>query len=182
MQMDPSLLSNPLAIIGLTTGLLIIQRFPAKTRNPQTVMAVAATAGMFVIVYLGGISHEAFRRYVTAENIAIEQAHTRVGLEGYEYIFEPNTQILIDKIIPNRFKVIASIVRVDYLPFPEEDGCGWVEGDICRWMKYRILYFHNPHETIQEYILYASIASLLTGAVSYYYFNIAQRSQQETAP
>lgn len=163
METDISLVWITLAVTGWIVCLILLQIFVFRTSRPRAVIALAGAVGAFIICYLGGTHHEASQRYVEAESLAKEEAHTRVGREGYEYIFEPKTQILIDKILPNRGKIIASILRVDYLPPWGDSSCGWVSGDICTWMKREILYYHDPVESIRHHALYASTAALLAG-------------------
>ena len=106
-------------------------RIALHKNRVRTVLAVTAAIGVFLIIYLGGAINDASMRYLRAAAISENRAHTRVGKDGYEYIFEPNTQIYIDKILPNSTIIITTIVLQDYLPFNIDSGCGFLDIDIC---------------------------------------------------
>ncbi len=142
-------------------------RIALHNNRVRTVLAVTAAISVFFIIYIGGAINDALLRYTRAAAISENRAHTRVGKEGYEYIFEPNTQIFIDKILPNSSIIIATIVLQDYLPINIDSGCGFLDIDICTWMRFDIFYYHDQTPTILRLILFASIAALLTGAGFY---------------
>ncbi len=139
----------------------------SKPTKIQTVIAVTVVISVFLIIYLGGAIIDASMRHAHAVTISENRAHTRVGIEGYEYIFEPNTQIFIDKILPNRNIIIANIVLQDYLLFNIDSGCIFLDKEICAWMHFEIFYFHDQTPMILKLILYGSITALLTGAGFY---------------
>lgn len=156
-----------LIIIGFTLGFSIMCRIALRNLRKRTVMAVTVAISALLIIYLGGAINDASIRYARAATISENRAHTRVGKEGYEYIFEPNTQIFIDKILPNGNIIIANIVLQDYLPFNIDSGCGFLDKDICTWMRFNVFYSHDPTPMILRLIFYASITALLTGAGFY---------------
>ena len=156
-----------LIIIGFILGFSIMRRIALRNDRKRTVMAVTVAISAFLIIYLGGAINDASIRYARAVTISDNRAHTRVGIEGYEYIFEPDTQIFIDKILPNGNIIIANIVLQDYLPFNIDSGCGFLDIDICKWMRFDIYYSHDQTPTILRLVLYASITALLTGVVFY---------------
>lgn len=142
-------------------------RIALHNNRVRTVLAVTAAISAFLIIYMGGAINDASMRYARAAAISENRAHTRVGKEGYEYIFEPNTQIFIDKILPNSSIIIAAIVLQDYLPFNIDSGCGFLDIDICTWLRFDIFYYHDQTPTILKLIFFASIAALLTGVGFY---------------
>ena len=89
--------------------------------------------------------------------------HTTIGKEGYEYIFEPNTQTLLDKILPNQTRLIAAIVLEDYLPFGQDEGCWFFDGSACEWLQFNVLYGHDPSPVVQRLVRVASISAILVG-------------------
>ena len=135
-------------------------------RKRIAISAIAAVI-LFLILYFGCAYQDAARRYQHAEAASRNQAHTLVGVEGYEYIFEPNTQILIDKILPNRNRIIAHIVLTDYQPFKLGVGHKFLDPDIYTWTQLNVLYHHEPAPAIRRYILFTSLASFLTAAGTY---------------
>lgn len=142
-------------------------RIALRNNRVRTVLAVTAAISAFLIIYMGGAINDASMRYARAAAISENRAHTRVGKEGYEYIFEPNTQIFIDKILPNSSIIIAAIVLQDYLPINIDSGCGFLDIDICTWLRFDIFYYHDQTPAILRLILFASIAALLTGVGFY---------------
>jgi len=142
-------------------------RIALPDKRKRIALAVTAATSVFLIIYLGGAINDALVRYTRAMTISTNRAHTRVGREGYEYIFEPNTQIFIDKILPNGTIIIATIVLQDYLPINIDSGCGFLDIDICTWMRFDIFYYHDQTPAVLRLILYASIAALLTGVGFY---------------
>jgi hypothetical protein len=140
-----------------------VSRFALGSNKKCVVLVLSAAICAFLIIYLGGAINDAYQRYSRAAAISTARAHTRVGREGYEYIFEPNTQIFLDKILPNRNKIIANILLQDYLPIFLDSGCGSLDVDICNWMRIEILYYHDPTDSILRLILYASITAMMVG-------------------
>ena len=144
-----------------------MRRITIRSHRKRTVLVLTAAIGAFLIIYMGGAIDDAYMRYGRAVTISTNRAHTRVGIEGYEYIFEPNTHIFIDKILPNGSIIIATIVLQDYLPFDVDSGCGFLDIDICTWMRFDVFYYHEQTPAVLRLILYASIAALLTGVGFY---------------
>ncbi len=140
-----------------------MSRIAFDSNRKRVVLALTAAICTFLITYLGGAINDAYLRYTRAAAISTARAHTRVGREGYEYIFEPNTQIFLDKILPNRNIIIANILLQDYFPNNLDSGCGSLEVDICNWMRFGILYYHDPTAGIIRLVLYASSAAILAG-------------------
>ena len=141
-----------------------MRRIALRWLRKRTVITVVASLTVFLIIYLGGAINEASRRYARAASISEGRAHTNVGREGYEYIFEPNTHIFIDKILPNDRIIIAIIVMQDYLFFDLDYGCAILDIDICTWMRFNIFYLQDQTAVILRLVSYASITALLTGA------------------
>ena len=135
--------------------------------NKHKWLTLTSAISIFAIVYMAGAISDAANRYQRAELIARSQADTNVGREGYEYIFELNTHIFIDKILPNSEKIITFIVIEDYLPISMGFDGGFLEKDIYEWMRFRIFYPHDQKPMVLRLILYASIAAMLTGVVVY---------------
>ena len=144
-----------------------MQRSVKPNLPKRTLIALSIAIGAFLIVYMGGAIHDAALRYASAAAISKSQAHTNVGKEGYEYIFEPNTQIFIDKILPNRNLIIANIVIEDYLPLDLNSDCRYLDKDICTWIRFSVLFPHDPTRVVLRLILLASIAALLAGGGYY---------------
>ena len=144
-----------------------MRRIAVYRQQKRTVVAVTAALIVFLIIYLGGAIKDASRRYARAASISKAHAHTNVGREGYEYIFEPNTQIFIDKILPNDTIIVAIIVVQDYLFIDLDSGCGLLDKDICTWLRFDVFYDHDQRAVILKLVLYASITALLTGAGFY---------------
>lgn len=141
-----------------------MRKIALRKPSKRTVIAVSAALVAFLIIYLGGAINDASRRYARAASISKAHAHTNVGREGYEYIFEPNTQIFIDKILPYRTTIIAIIVAQDYLSIELDSGCGLVDVDICTWLRFDVFYGHDQTALVIRLLLYASITAILTGA------------------
>jgi hypothetical protein len=146
-----------------------MRRIASPKHEKWNNIAVTVAISIFLIQYVGSAIHSASMRYATAMNIAKNRAHTRVGIEGYEYIFEPNTQIFVDKILPNGTKIIVYIVLQDYLPFKIFSRCWFLDQDVCKWIEFNIFYTHDPTPTIRKITLYASITALTIG-VGFYLF------------
>ena len=128
----------------------------------QTVIAAVFAACLFIIIYSAGAIRDANQRYQFAEAISTNRAHTRVGKEGYEYIFDPNTQIFIDKILPNREMINAHIVMHDYFPSYSGSGCEHLDVDICTWMRFNIFYPHDQNPIVIRLLISASTAAVLS--------------------
>ena len=114
---------------------------------------------VFLGVYFGWTFYDAFTRYSNAVLLAERHAHTTIGKEGYEYIFEPSTWVLIDKIKPNKEEIIFYVFLEDYLPFQIGSECTFPDQDVCNWMNTHILYGHDPEPALHKIILYASISA-----------------------
>jgi hypothetical protein len=112
---------------------------------------------------MAGAFNYASKRYMHAETISKNRAHTRVGKEGYEYIFDPQTQIFIDKILPNKNIIITSIVLLDYLPLNTNYIRELLDNDVYSWMRFEIFYPYDPLPVVIRLLIYASIAALLFG-------------------
>ena len=153
-----------------------MRRIALRNNRTRILLALTAAIGAFLIIYLGGAINDASRRYARAVTISTNRAHTRVGREGYEYIFEPNTHIFIDKILPNGNIIIATIVLQDYLPFDVDSGCGFLDIDICTWMRFDIFYYYDQTPAVLRLILYASITALLTG-IGFYLLSRSSATQ-----
>lgn len=89
------------------------------------------------------------------------QAHTIVGKEGYEYIFEPNTHVLIDRIKPNGVKIVLYIFRKEYLPSFNRTDCTFPDQLVCEWINFEIFYGYDPKPEIFKMILFAAIIGLI---------------------
>ena len=133
----------------------------------HTSMAVTIAISVFSILYLGGALQDAKVRTASAMEISYNRAHTRVGKEGYEYIFDPDTHIFIDKILPNGNTIIINVVLIDYMPFKRIPECRFLEKDICSWMHQNILYFHDPTPTIRRLAIFSLVVALLVGVGFY---------------
>ena len=120
-----------------------------------------------MVAYLGWAAYAASTRYSNAVLLSERQAHTILGKEGYEYIFEPSTQILIDKIKPNRAEIMLYVILKDYLPFPTGSECTFPDQDICNWMDISMFYGHDPGPAIRKTMFYAAIAALLSAGGAY---------------
>lgn len=142
---------------------------PGK-RTAVTLITVLLT---FLIIYLGGAYSDASRRYAHAASISKSHAHTNVGREGYEYIFEPNTQIFIDKILPNEAIITAVILIQDYLFIGLDSGCGFLDVDICAWLRFDVFYSYDQTPLVLRLVAYASLAALLAGSGIYLLFKTA---------
>ena len=124
-------------------------------------MMIGAALIVFLIVYLGWAFYDISKRYSKAVRLSERQAHTILGKEGYEYIFEPSTQVLIDKIKPNRAAILAYVFLKDYTPFQSGSECAYPDQDICHWMDIRMFYGHDPGPALRNMVLSASIIALL---------------------
>jgi hypothetical protein len=110
---------------------------------------------------LGWAIYAASTRYTNALVWDERQAHTIVGKEGYEYIFEPNTHVLLDRIKPNGVKIVLYIAMKDYLPSLNRTECTFPDQLICDWLNIDIFYGHDPKPEIRKMILYAAIIGLI---------------------
>lgn len=133
----------------------------------RIVLAIGLGIAVFLIVYLGWAYHTSSQRFNYAERLAEGRAHTIIGKEGYEYIFEPWTQTLLDKIMPNRQVIIFYILAKDYLPGLNKTGCMLADQDICKWVDILVFYYHDPTPAIRQMLAYATIISLLTAGGVY---------------
>lgn len=128
-------------------------------------LLIGALAGL--LVYLVGAAVSAANRFTFALEFSKERAHTVIGREGYEYIFEPNTQILLDKIMPNQSAIVLHIIWQDYLPFTIHERCLFDDPHICAWMDILVFYEHDPSPLVRQILLVALIAGLITAAFVY---------------
>jgi hypothetical protein len=134
------------------------------SRNPRATIILSMGIGLiaFLIVYLGWSLNDSSLRYAHALSLSERRAHTTLGKEGYEYIFEPSTHILVDKIKPtNRSVIIFYIFRKDYLPFQGGSECTFRDVDICNWMDIQVFYGHDPTPARREAMLYGTIVGLV---------------------
>jgi len=133
---------------------------PKRIRN-CLIAALCAT----LITYLAGATLYANRRYQQALAISKSKAHTVLGKEGYEYIFDPDTHILVDKILPNDALILTHIVLSDYLGLDSVTACTTLDPEICQWIQFNVLYFHDPQAEILKLLVYAAGAAALVGFV-----------------
>jgi len=132
-----------------------------KLSSSRIGVTISIALIVFLGVYFGRTFYDAFTRYSNAVLLAERHAHTIIGKEGYEYIFEPSTWVLIDKIKPNKREIIFCVFLEDYLPFQIGSECTFPDQDICNWMNIHIFYGHDPRPVLFKIILYASIIALL---------------------
>jgi len=64
-----------------------------KLSSSRIGVTISIALIVFLIVYLGWTFYDAYNRYSNAVLLAERHAHTIIGKEGYEYIFEPSTWI-----------------------------------------------------------------------------------------
>ncbi len=107
-------------------------------------MVIGLVIIAFLILYLGWALYDASVRYDKAVILAERYAHTNVGKEGYEYIFEPDTQILIDKIKPRKWEIIFYVFLKDYLPFQSRLVCIFPDQGMCNWIDIHLFYGNDP--------------------------------------
>ena len=105
---------------------------------------VGLMLGTLLILYLVWAFHAASTRYNDAVVLAERYAHTTVGKEGYEYIFEPNTQILIDRVKPQKWQIIFYVFLKDYLPFQSGLECIFPDQGMCNWIDIHLFYGNDP--------------------------------------
>lgn len=139
-----------------------------KRRKIRRLSLLAALCA-FLIVYLAGATWFANLRYRQALVVAKSQAHTVLGKEGYEYIFDPDTQILVDKILPNDLLILTHIVMSDYLGLDLVSDCKTLDPNICQWIQMNVRYFHNPQTEILKLMVYAGGAAVVVGMGSWLY-------------
>ena len=132
-----------------------------KFSSSRIGITIFITLIVFLGVYFGWTFYDAFTRCSNAVLLAERHAHTIIGKEGYEYIFEPSTWVLIDKIKPNKDEIIFYVFLQDYLPLQIRSKCTFPDQDVCNWMNIHILYGHDPKPIIRKTALYASISALL---------------------
>ncbi len=121
-----------------------MRRITLGSKRRRIITTVGFAIGAFLILYLGWAFYDASNRYDHAVMLAERHAHTTVGKEGYEYIFEPSTQILIDKIKPRRWEIIFYVFRKDYLPFQSGSECIFHDQWMCSWLDIHIFYGNDP--------------------------------------
>jgi hypothetical protein len=131
-----------------------------KLSSSQIVVTFSIALIIFLIVYLRWAFYDIATRYLNAVLLSERLAHTIIGKEGYEYIFEPSTQVLIDKIKPQKGEIILYVFLEDYLPFKIRSECTFPDQDICNWMNIHMFYGHDPRPTLRKITLYASIIAL----------------------
>ena len=64
-----------------------------KLSSSRIGVTISIALIVFLIVYLGWTFYDAYNRYSNAVLLAERHAHTIIGKEGYEYIFEPSTWV-----------------------------------------------------------------------------------------
>jgi hypothetical protein len=132
-----------------------------KLSSSQIVVTISTALIVFLIGYLGWAFIDIATRYLNAVQLSERHAHTIIGKEGYEYIFEPSTQVLIDKIKPQKREIVLYVFLEDYLPFQIRSECTFPDQDICNWMNIHMFYGHDPRHTLRKITLYAAIIALL---------------------
>jgi hypothetical protein len=137
----------------------MVKHTKAKRMRACLIAALCA----FIIVYLAGATHDAAIRYQRALAISKSKAHTVLGKEGYEYIFDPDTHILVDKILPNDALILTHIMLTDYLGLDLVSGCTTLDSEICQWIQFNVLYYHDPRSEILNLIYYAAGAAVVVG-------------------
>jgi hypothetical protein len=139
---------------------------PEKLLSSRIGVTIFITLIVFLSAYFFGGFYDAFTRYSNAVLLAERHAHTVIGKEGYEYIFEPSTWVLIDKIKPNKGEIIFYVFLEDYLPLRIGSECTFPDQDVCNWMNIHILYGHDPESVIRKTALYALIIALLVAFIN----------------
>jgi hypothetical protein len=120
-----------------------------------------------ILLYLSLALYSAYQRYSAAVAVSEGRAHTILGKEGYEYIFEPSTQLLVDKIKPQGREISIYIMREDYLPTRRGQACTFPDPDICLWMAVQVFQDHDPAAQRRAFILSAVLLGLGVGGGFY---------------
>jgi hypothetical protein len=142
------------------------QPIPSST-HLRIILTICVAIFVFVSVYLGAAFYSTSKNFDFAVQESEQHAHTIIGKEGYEYIFEPSTQILIDRIKPNSIKIISYLVLHDYLFFRSRSDCTYPDPFVCNW----ILIQMNPdlYQPMQpwRFMLILLISGLVAGGGFY---------------
>lgn len=143
-----------------------MRRKAKKSLFFRIVVPIGTALAVFLIIYLGWVFYDIHTRYSNAVHVAELHAHTIIGREGYEYIFEPSTQILIDKIKTNPGDIIFYVFLKDYLPFHIEPECPFQDQGSCTWLDIHLFYGHDPRPLLRKIILYAAVIALFFAFVT----------------
>jgi hypothetical protein len=124
-------------------------------------ISLSIAVGVFLIVYLVWAFQRASTIFSDAVMRSEARAHTIVGKEGYEYIFDPTTHVFIDRIKPHGTAIITYLVRKHYLPSLEGPECTFPDREACRWINANIHLGRNHRIDRRNMALYASTLGLV---------------------
>ena len=134
----------------------------------QRLIVITSTALIiFLIGYLGWAFYTTSIRYTNVVRISERRAHTIVGKEGYEYIFDPFTHVYIDRIKPNGRAIISYIVLKNYLPSLSGSECTFPDSEICRWISINLHFGPDQRTELGKMIFYSSILGLVSAGGIY---------------
>lgn len=150
-------------LIGITAGSQIMGRIVLPRQRIRLIITISIALIVYISIYLGWAIYTASMRYSNALALSESRAHTTLGKEGYEYIFEPSTHLLVDKIQPLGREISFFVLKKDYLPFHRGYDCSFLDQNNCIWMDINIFYDHDPAPMVQKMSLYAAIIVLIFG-------------------
>ena len=138
--------------------------------NPYKQMVSVFLIGLFVFlgVYLGWAFYITSTRYSTAVFQSEYQAHTIVGQEGYEYIFDPTTQVYIDRIKPKGSAIISYLVLKNYLPSLNSHRCTYSDPETCRWIRLNMHFSRTEREAIRKMLIVSSSLGIIAATAFYF--------------
>ncbi len=134
----------------------------------QVIKTLSIAVAIFLVTYLGWAFYTTSVIYSKAIGSAEQQAHTIVGKEGYEYIFEPTTQIFIDRIKPNGRAIVSYLVLKNYLPSLGGPECTYPDSEICKWLEINMHFGQDQRAGIRNKVLYSSLLGVILSAAFYY--------------
>ncbi len=144
-----------------------MRRLALDSQGKGMLVSVGLGVVVFLAAYLGWAFYETSLRFTGVLSLSERQAHTIVGKEGYEYIFDPTTQVYIDRIKPNSTAIVTYIVLKNYLPSLRGRECTFPDPEACLWITHNLHFGQDQRAERGDMILYASLLGLVSAGVAY---------------
>ena len=153
-----------------------MSRIALGSKTGRIILTISIGLVVFLLVYLGWAFYTSSNRYAEAVLRAESVAHTNIGKEGYEYIFEPGTHTLVDRIKPNGTAISLYVLLIDYISFQSGTECSYPDPVVCEWMALHIFYGHDPAPMARRMGLCAAFLGLLCAmGFDRWYYYLAER-------
>jgi len=129
--------------IGIALGFCFMRRVALRNTRTWMIVTIGIAVTAFLAGYLGWAFYNTSLEYSNAVMLSTRRAHTNVGREGYEYIFEPFTHVFIDRVLPNGKAIIFYVVQKRYLPSLSGVECTYPDPEICKWIRINSFFGHD---------------------------------------